>query len=286
MKLHTIHISNFKVDGGSMFGVVPKALWSRKYPADENNLCTWALRSLLVVAGNRVILVDNGYGDKQDKKFFAHVYLHGGCGLEGALARAGYKPEDITDMVLTHLHSDHCGGGIKWNADHSGYELTFPNATYWVSRKQWDWALTPNVREADSYPPENLLPMLESGKLTFIEEDTELCPGFSLRLYHGHTTGQCIPFVRFNDQTLVFVADLIPSTAHIPLKYNMSYDVYPVTMLEEKEAFLEEAVDKGYVLFFQHDLYTECCSLERSDRGIRPAGKFTLEEFVNRKSDY
>ncbi|HDR88077.1 MAG TPA: MBL fold metallo-hydrolase [Bacteroidetes bacterium] len=281
MELFPIHISNFKVDGGAMFGVVPKLLWQRKYPADENNLCNWALRSILAVTGNRVILVDNGYGDKQDEKFFSHVHLNGGDGLEGALAKAGYAPEQVTDMVLTHLHSDHCGGGVKRKADGSGYEMTFPRATYLVSRRQWDWAMTPNVREADAYPEENLLPMKESGQLQFVEEEEyEPVPGFRLRMYHGHTEGQLIPFIQYRNRTVVFMADLIPSVAHIPLKYNMSYDVYPVKMLEEKEAFLKEAVENGYVLFFQHDLYHECCILEKGPKGIRPARTFTLEEWI------
>ena len=281
MELFPIHISNFKVDGGAMFGVVPKLLWQRKYPADENNLCNWALRSILAVTGNRVILVDNGYGDKQDEKFFSHVHLNGGDGLEGALAKAGYTPEQITDMVLTHLHSDHCGGGVKRKADGSGYEMTFPRATCLVSRRQWEWAMTPNVREADAYPEENLLPMMESGQLRFVEDNEyELAPGFRLRMYHGHTEGQLIPFIRYRNRTLVFMADLIPSVAHIPLKYNMSYDVYPMKMLEEKEAFLNEAAENGYVLFFQHDLYHECCLVEKGPKGIRPARTFTLEEWI------
>ncbi|MGC9469906.1 MAG: MBL fold metallo-hydrolase [Bacteroidales bacterium] len=281
MELFPIHITNFKVDGGAMFGVVPKMLWERKYPADENNLCNWALRSILAVENDRVILVDNGYGDKQDKKFFSHVQLNGGYGLEGALARAGYTPEQVTDMVLTHLHSDHCGGGVKRKEGGKGYEMTFPGATYLVSRRQWEWAMAPNVREADAYPEENLLPMMESGQLQFVEDaEYELVPGFRLKMYHGHTEGQLIPFIRYRNRTLVFMADLIPSVAHIPLKYNMSYDVYPMKMLEEKEAFLKEAVENGYVLFFQHDLYHECCILEKGPKGIRPARTFTLEEWV------
>ncbi len=229
MKLFPIHISNFMIDGGAMFGVVPKALWQRKYPADENNLCNWALRSLLADTGERLILVDNGYGDKQDEKFFSHVHLNGGYGLEGALSRAGYRPDQVTDMVLTHLHSDHCGGGVKWNSDRTSYELSFPNATYWVSRRQWDWAIDPNVREADAYLDENLLPMQESGQLRFVEDSPfELAPGFSLRMYNGHTDGQLIPFIQYQGRTLVFTADLIPSLAHVPLKYNMSYDIHPL----------------------------------------------------------
>jgi len=276
MKLFPIHITNFKIDGGAMFGVVPKVLWSKKYPADENNLCNWALRSLLIDTGERVILIDNGYGDKQDEKFFSHVYLNGGDGLEGALKKAGYGFDDVTDMVLTHLHTDHCGGGVKWNNDKTAYELTFKNATYWVSKPQWEWAMNANKQEKAAFLDENLLPMQESGKLKFIESNTELYPGISLRLYNGHTVGQIIPFIRTGEKTLVFVADLIPSTAHIPLVWNMAYDVYPMDMLKEKEEFLDEAAENNYTLFFQHDLYNECATVHKTDKGVRVKETFNL----------
>jgi len=276
MKLFPIHITNFKIDGGAMFGVVPKVLWSKKYPADENNLCNWALRSLLIDTGERVILIDNGYGDKQDEKFFSHVYLNGGDGLEGALKKAGYSFDDVTDMVLTHLHTDHCGGGVKWNNDKTAYELTFKNATYWVSKPQWEWAMNANKQEKAAFLDENLLPMQESGKLRFIEGNTELYPGISLRLYNGHTVGQIIPFISTEEKTLVFVADLIPSTAHIPLVWNMAYDVYPMDMLKEKEEFLDEAAENNYTLFFQHDLYNECATVHKTDKGVRVKETFNL----------
>jgi len=195
MKLFPIHISNFKLDGGAMFGVVPKVLWQSKYPADENNLCNWALRSLLIDTGDRVILIDNGYGDKQSKKFFSHVYLNGGDGLEGALKKHGYSLNDVTDVILTHLHADHCGGGVKYNADKTGFEMVFKNATYWVSKPHWEWAMNPNKQEGAAFLEENLMPMLESGQLKFIEKDTELYSGINLRLYNGHTVGQIIPFI-------------------------------------------------------------------------------------------
>lgn len=276
MKVFPIHITNFKIDGGAMFGVVPKALWSKKYPADENNLCNWALRSLLIDTGERVILIDNGYGDKQDEKFFSHVYLNGGDGLEGALKKAGYGFDDVTDMVLTHLHTDHCGGGVKWNKDKTAYELTFKNATYWVSKPQWEWAMNANKQEKAAFLDENLLPMQESGKLKFIESNTELYPGISLRLYNGHTVGQIIPFINTGEKTLVFVADLIPSTAHIPLVWNMAYDVYPMETLKEKEEFLDEAAENNYTLFFQHDLYNECATVHKTDKGVRVKETFNL----------
>ncbi len=276
MKLFPIHITNFKIDGGAMFGVVPKVLWQSKYPADEDNLCNWALRSLLIDTGERVILIDNGYGDKQDKKFFSHVYLNGGDGLEGALKKHGYSFDDITDMVLTHLHSDHCGGGVKFNDDRTGYELTFKHATYWISKPHWEWAMNPNKQEGASFLKENLLPMLESGKLKFIEENTELYPGINLRLYNGHTVGQIIPFINTGKKTVVFVADLIPSTAHIPLVWNMAYDIRPMDMLQEKEDFLNEAAEKNYTLFFQHDLYFECCTVYQTEKGVRVKDTFKL----------
>lgn len=278
MKLFPIHISNFKIDGGAMFGVVPKAIWSRKYPADENNLCTWSLRSLLIDTGERVILIDNGHGDKQDDKFFNHVHLHNNEGLIPVLAKYGYKPEDITDMVHTHLHADHCGGGVKHNADKTGFELVFPNANYWVSKQQWEWAQNPNMQEKASFLTENIQPIEESGKLKLIDANTELYPGVELRLYSGHTKGQLIPFIHYNDKTIVFTADLIPSTAHIPVVYNMAYNIDPMLTLEEKSSFLKEAAEKNYVLFFQHDAYTECCTVTETPKGIRENKKFRLAD--------
>ncbi len=276
MKLYPIHITNFKLDGGAMFGVVPKVLWQEKYPANENNLCNFAIRSLLIDTGERVILIDNGYGDKQNKKFFSHVHLNGGDGLEGALKKRGYSLEDITDMVLTHLHTDHCGGGVKYNEDRTTYELTFKNATYWVSKPQWEWAMNPNKQEGAAFLKENLMPMLESGQLKFIKKDTDLYPGISLRLFNGHTVGQMIPFINTGEKTVVFMADLIPSTAHIPLVWNMAYDVRPMDMLKEKEDFLNEAAENDYTLFFQHDLYHECVTVHKTEKGVRLKESFKL----------
>lgn len=278
MKIYSIHIDNFKIDGGAMFGVVPKVLWKRYYPSDEDNLCIWALRSLLIETGQQKILVDNGYGDKQDEKYFSHVYLEKGTGINEALANYGYSRHDITDMVLTHLHADHCGGGIQYNSDRTGFELTFPNATYWISRKHWESAMNPNKREADAFLSENIMPIFESGQLQFIEEDQTLYPGFDVRIYNGHTIGQIIPFIHLEEKTVVFMADLIPSTAHIPLAWNMSYDVLPLETLKEKESFLKEAVEKDYILFFEHDLYHECCSVKDTPKGVRVDKTFTLEE--------
>jgi len=282
MKLFPVHISDFKLDGGAMFGVVPKILWQKKYPCDENNYCNWALRSLLFDNGKQRIMVDNGYGDKQDEKFFSFVHLHGGFGLEGALEKYGYKPEDITDMVISHLHYDHCGGGIKNNSTGTGFEMVFPNATYWVSKQQWEWALNPNKREAASYLEENILPMQESGQLKFIEDNIELYPGFNVRLYDGHTAGQIIPFISYQDKTVVYMADLIPSSAHVNLAWNMSYDVQPLITLKEKEQFLEEAYENDYILFFEHDAYNECCTIEKTKKGYRVKETFTLEEYFGK----
>ena len=282
MKLFPVHISDFKLDGGAMFGVVPKILWQKKYPCDENNYCNWALRSLLFDNGKQRIMVDNGYGDKQDEKFFSFVHLHGGLGLEGALEKYGYKPEDITDMVISHLHYDHCGGGVKNNSTGTGFEMVFPNATYWVSKQQWEWAKNPNKREATAYLEENILPMQESGQLKFIEDNIELYPGFNIRLYDGHTAGQIIPFINFQGKTVVYMADLIPSSAHINLTWNMSYDVQPLITLIEKEQFLEEAYKNDFILFFEHDAYNECCTIKKTKKGFGAKETFTLEEYFGK----
>ncbi len=279
-----IHISNFKLDGGAMFGVVPKTIWQKYYPADGDNLCNWALRSLLVDAGDRIALIDNGYGDKQSEKYMSFVQLNGGDGLAGGLKKYGYHTDDITDMVLTHLHSDHCGGGVRYNKGKTGFELVFPKATYWVSREQWEWANNPNMREKDAFLEENLLPMLDSGQLRFIEDNEEVFSGFRVRLFHGHTRGQAIPFIDYMGKTVVFGADLIPSTVHIPIAYNMAYDIDPLTTLKEKENFLEEACENEYILFFEHDLYHECCTLENTPKGIRHARTFTLQELTEGKA--
>jgi glyoxylase-like metal-dependent hydrolase (beta-lactamase superfamily II) len=282
MELYSFNISNFKVDGGAMFGIVPKTLWQKVYPADELNNCNLALRSLLVVDGNRRILIDNGFGNKQSDKFFSYFYLNGGEGLEGGLINNGFVPEDITDMVLTHLHYDHCGGGVKLGSRENEYELTFPNATYWVSQKQWDWAIHPNKREADSFLEENLTPMMKSGQLQLIEKNSTLTPCIDVRMYNGHTRGQLIPFIHYKGKTLVYVADFFPSLAHIPLVYISSYDVEPLVQLVEKEEFLKEALENQYVLFFEHDLYHECCDLHYTSKGIRAHESFTLQDFLAR----
>lgn len=280
MKLYSIETGNFKLDGGAMFGVVPKSIWQKHYPVNEENLCNFSMRSLLVVDGNRRILIDNGLGDKQDEKFFANFHLNGDDTLIKSLANAGFKPEDITDNVMTHLHFDHVGGGIKYNEDRTAFELTFPNATYWVGKEQWNWAINPNKREKASYLKENLLPMQDSGHLKFMKKEVELFPNFFLHFFNGHTQGQVIPFINFNGKTMVYVGDLIPSSANLPIAYIASYDIQPLIQLEEKEKFLNEACEKNYTLFFEHDLYVECCTLKKTERGIRMDKAFKLSEFT------
>ncbi len=280
MKLYSIPTGNFKLDGGAMFGVVPKSIWNKVYPADENNLIPLSMRCLLVVDGDRRILVDNGIGNKQDEKFFSHYHLHGDDSLEKSLLNLGLHPQDITDMFLTHLHFDHAGGSIRRNQDGSGYETVFPNATYWISRVQWEWATNANPREKASFLKENILPIAESGRLQLFEGPVELFPGFNVRIYNGHTAGQAIPFISFQGKTVVFMADTIPTSAHVPLPYIMSYDTQPLVSLTEKEEFLNEAVDKEYILFFEHDIYNECCTLEKTEKGIRVKKTGKLEEML------
>lgn len=276
MKIHLFNIANFKADGGAMFGVIPKALWSRVYPADEMNLVTITLRSLIVETGGHTILVDTGWGDKQDEKFFRHTFIHGGEGLLEGLAARGYDPEDITDVFLTHLHADHCGGGIMKGKEGHDYNLTFPKAVYHVSRAQWDWAVKNNIREEDAYPPENYIPLKDSGQLNLLEKEGELFPGFSFRICYGHTPGLMIPVIRNNNRTLVFTGDLIPTSAHIPLIWNMSYDIESLKSISEKESVLKEALEKDYILVFQHDEKVECCTLTLTEKGIRAGEKFPL----------
>jgi glyoxylase-like metal-dependent hydrolase (beta-lactamase superfamily II) len=274
MKLQLFNIANFKTDGGAMFGVVPKVLWSRVCSSDENNLIILTLRSLIVETSGHIILVDTGWGDKQDEKFFRHVYLHGGEGLIEGLKQRGYRPEDITDVFLTHLHADHCGGGVKKQTDGNGYELTFPDATYHVSRPQWDWAVINNLREEDSFLRENIIPMMESGHLSLVDEDMELFPGFHVRICYGHTPGLMIPFILYRNRTIVYTGDLIPTIAHLPLIWNMSYDIESLKTIEEKDKLLKEALAGNYILVFQHDEHHECCTLEMTPKGIRAKEKF------------
>jgi glyoxylase-like metal-dependent hydrolase (beta-lactamase superfamily II) len=276
MKLYPVNAGFFKLDGGAMFGVVPKSIWNKTNPADENNMCNWAMRCLLVVDGDRLILIDNGMGDKQDPKFFSHYYLNGNDTLEKSLKANGFGFDDITDVFLSHLHFDHCGGGIKWNPDHTQYETVFKNATYWSNERHWKWATQPNNRERASFLKENILPMQESGRLKMIAEGEDLLPGFKIVFANGHTDGMMLPHLHYKGRTLVFVADLLPSVGHIPLPYVMGYDTRPLITLQEKEKFLKEAADKEYVLFLEHDPLNECCTVMQTEKGIRLKETFLL----------
>ena len=278
MKPDLFNIASFLIDGGAMFGVVPKVLWSRVYSSDEDNLIVLTLRSLIIETDGHVILVDTGWGDKQDEKFFRHVHLHGGEGLISGLQKRGYRPEDITDVFLTHLHADHCGGATKWNKNHSGYELTFPDATYHISRTQWEWAAKSNLREADSFLEENIIPVEQSGRLNLVDEECELFKGFFVRMCYGHTPGLMIPVIKYKEKTLVYTGDLIPTLAHIPIIWNMSYDIESLKTIDEKGRLLKEALEENYILVFQHDKDTECCTLEMTPKGIRAKEKFSFSE--------
>lgn len=278
MNLHVINTGFFKLDGGAMFGVVPKSIWQKTNPADENNLCSWAMRCLLIEDGNQLVLIDNGLGNKQDAKFFAHYYLHGNDSLEKSLGHAGFSKEDITDMFLTHLHFDHCGGGVEYNGDKLA--LTFRNAKYWSNEDHWEWAVNPNPREKASFLKENILPMKESGHLNFIKETQSPFSFCDFFLASGHTEKMMIPKINYKDKTICFVADLLPSVGHIPLAYVMGYDTRPLITLQEKEKFLNEAADNKYILFLEHDPVNECCTVKRTEKGVRLDQTFALAEIL------
>jgi glyoxylase-like metal-dependent hydrolase (beta-lactamase superfamily II) len=277
MKLHAIETGLFKLDGGAMFGVVPKSIWNKTNPADENNLCTWAMRCLLIEDGDRLILVDNGIGDKQDEKFLKHYYLHGDDTLDKSLKAKGFSKDDITDVFLTHLHFDHCGGSII----REGEKLrpAFKNAFYWSNEKHWDWAVNPNDREKASFLKDNILPIQESGQLRFIEdkEGVEFHDGIKVRFAYGHTDAMMLPQIQYKGKTLVYMADLLPSVGHIPLPYVMAYDMFPMKTLTEKKTFLQEAADNNYILILEHDSQNECCTVKETEKGIRLDEAFTLD---------
>ncbi len=275
MQLYTIDTGFFKLDGGAMFGIVPKTIWHKLNPADANNMCTWAMRCLLIEAGNRLILIDTGIGNKQDDRFFRHFYLHGEDTLKKSIARAGFTPEEVTDVILTHLHFDHCGGAVELRAGKPS--LTFPKATYWSHSEHWQWALHPNPREKNSFLKENILPIQESQQLSFIDQGhsfSELVISFVT--VSGHTEKQLVPTIRYKERTLVYLADLIPSSAHLPLPYILSYDVQPLLTLAEKENMLKEALENEYVLMFEHDPSVECCTVKQTLKGIRVNETFPL----------
>jgi len=278
MKLHTIDTGFFKLDGGAMFGVVPKTIWQKLVPPDENNLCTWAMRCLLIEDGNRLILIDNGIGDKQDAKFMGHYHLHGDDSLDKSLAKLGFARKDITDVFLTHLHFDHCGGSIIREGEK--LKPAFENATYWSNDKHWEWAIHPNDREKASFLKENILPIQESGQLKFVatEDGVDFSENMKVRFAYGHTDAMMLPQIEYKGRTIVYMADLLPSTAHIPLPYVMAYDMFPLQTLKEKKAFLEEAVANDYILYFEHDAQNECCTLQQTEKGIRVGETCKLSE--------
>ena len=277
MNLFTINTGYFKLDGGAMFGVVPKSIWNKINPADENNMCTWALRCLLIQDGNRLILVDTGMGNKQDEKFFGHYYLHGDDTLEKSLALHGFATDDITDVILTHLHFDHCGGAIK--RDDEKLIPAFKNANYWTNQRHWENATNPNAREKASFLKENILPIQESGQLKFIETNANEFPEcVMIRQVFGHTEAMMLPQLNYKGRTILYMADLLPSTGHIPLPYIMGYDMNPLITLNEKQSFLTEALDNNYILFFEHDPLIECCTLQMTEKGIRMKDTFALSD--------
>jgi glyoxylase-like metal-dependent hydrolase (beta-lactamase superfamily II) len=296
MKLYSINTGYFKLDGGAMFGVVPKSMWNKINPADENNMCRWALRCLLIEDGNKLILVDNGIGDKQDAKFFGHYYLHETQTIDACLAKRGFGKKDITDVFLTHLHFDHCGGSVEREGDK--LVTAFKNANYWSNELHWNWAINPNDREKASFLKENILPIQESGQLKFLEVSSEwsvgknissdrktltthhspLSSNLSYYAVNGHTESMILPKINYKGKTIVYMADLLPSHGHIPIPYIMAYDMFPLTTLKEKKLFLQEAVDNDYILFFEHDAQHECCTLQQTEKGIRPKDFFRLDE--------
>lgn len=280
MKLTTIETGLFKLDGGAMHGVVPRVLWERFNPADENNLCTWALRCLLVEIGDRKILIDTGIGDKQDAKFFGHYHLHGDDSLLGSLEKAGLGVDDITDVFLTHLHFDHVGGAVIKEGEE--YKLQFPNAKYWTHASHWEWATKPNDREKASFLKENILPIQESGQLHFIdvEDGEEWLPGFAIKYAHGHTESMMMPLLTYGEHKLLYVADLLPSVAHLPVPWVMAYDTRPLETLVEKKRILEEAVEGNWLLYFEHDAQNEMCSIKMTEKGVRLDETLRLEDLA------
>lgn len=285
MKLYPIEAGNFKLDGGAMFGVVPKTIWNKTNPADENNLIDIAARCLLIEEGNRLILIDTGMGDKQSEKFFGYYSLWGNHSIDKSLAKYGFHRDDITDVFMTHLHFDHCGGSVQWNKDKTGYEVAFKNAKFWTNDNHWEWATKPNPREKASFLTENIIPMQESGQLEFIKrplgdllKNSEL--GFDIFFADGHTEKMMIPKIQHKDKTICFMADLLPTAGHLPLPYVMGYDTRPLLTLPEKAKFLMEAAENNYYLFLEHDAHNQIITVENTEKGVRLKEVFSCEEIL------
>ena len=287
MKLYPIDAGNFKLDGGAMFGVVPKSLWNKTNPADENNMIDIAARCLLIEDGDKLILIDTGMGDKQSEKFFGYYYQWGDHSIDKSLKQYGFHRDDITDVFMTHLHFDHCGGSIQWNKDRTGYEPAFKNARFWSNRDHWLWATQPNAREKASFLKENIIPMEQSGKLHFLEKEVDKTftnskeLGFGVFFADGHTDKQMIPHITYKEKTLVFMADLLPTAGHIPLPFVMGYDTRPLLTLNEKELFLNKAADEEFYLFLEHDAHNEIITLKHTEKGVRLDKTFTFNELFN-----
>ena len=285
MKLYTVETGNFKLDGGAMFGVVPKTLWSRTNPADHNNMIDIAATSLLIEDGKKLILIDTGLGNKQSEKFFSYYYRWGNHSIDKSLKQHGFHRDDITDVFMTHLHFDHCGGSVQWNKDRTGYQPAFKNAKFWTNKEHWDWATNPNDREKASFLKENLLPMQESGQLHFLErnEQRQFCKelNFEVLFVDGHTDKQMIPIIQYKGQHLVFAADLLPTAGHVPLPFVMGYDTRPLLTLKEKKIFLDEVADKNYYLFLEHDAHNEIINLKHTEKGVRHNQTLTFNELFN-----
>lgn len=286
MQIYPLDTGNFKLDGGAMFGVVPKVIWHKTNPPDNNNLIDMGLRCMLIEDGNRLILVDNGTGDKQSEKFFSYYFPFGDNDLDSSLAAKGFHRKDITDVFLTHLHFDHCGGSIEWNDDKTGYQPAFVNAKYWSNKNHWNWATRPNPREKASFLKENINPIEESGQLNFVSvpqnkyvNNSEL--GFDILFSDGHTEKQMIPHINYQGKILVFMADLLPTVGHIPLPYVMSYDTRPLITMDEKAKFLKQAADNNYFLFLEHDPVNEICTVKHTEKGVRLDRTFKFDEIFN-----
>lgn len=282
MKLYPIEAGNFKLDGGAMFGVVPKSLWHRTNPADKNNMIDIAARCLLIEEGNRLLLIDTGMGDKQSDKFYGYYHLWGDDSIDKSLAKYGFHREDITDVFMTHLHFDHCGGSVQYNKNRTLLEPAFKNAHFWSNKDHWKWATQPNRREKASFLKENILPMEESGQLKFtslpnnnILKNSEL--GFDIFFANGHTDKQMIPMINYNGKTICFMADLLPTAGHLPIPFVMGYDTRPLLTLDEKEQFLKIAADNNYYLFLEHDAHNQIITVKHTEKGVRLNKTYTCE---------